>query len=292
MTGLQLVKEMGNEIVVGVDVGTTSTKACAYDVSGELLATANTATRIRRDAGAVEQDPAELLRSVEQSIVKAVEAMDAPADAVRAVALTGQMAGVMGIDEYWEPVTSYDSWLDGRCADQLRRLSLEHAELLVERTGCPPMLDHAPKMQWWRDCRPETYARIAKFVMPAVYAAGCLAGLHAEDAYVDPTYLHFSGVADARTGAWSAELIDVLALDRDKLPKIVESDQIVGHMTAGAADRCGLPTGTPSWPAWGTRPPAHSGPACWRSECCSTRRAPQRCSAAWSRTSAPTIARA
>lgn len=235
----------GNEILVGVDVGTTSTKAGAYDVSGELLATANIPTRIRREGGAVEQDPAELLRSVEQSVAKTVAAMDAPADAVRAVALTGQMAGVMGIDEDWEPVTSYDSWLDGRCANQLRRLSLEHAAILVERTGCPPMLDHAPKMQWWHECRPETYTRIAKFVMPAVYVAGCLAGLRAEDAYVDPTYLHFSGAADARTGTWSAELIDILALDGQKLPKIIKSDQIVGHMTAEAADRCGLPSGTP-----------------------------------------------
>lgn len=235
----------GNDVVVGVDVGTTSTKACAYDVSGALLTTANVATAISRSGGAVEQDPAELLRSVEQSIAQTVAAMNVPVTRVKALALTGQMAGVLGIDENWDPVTNYDSWLDGRCADHLRQLSLEHAGLLVERTGCPPMLDHAPKMQWWRDCRPETYAGIAKFVMPAVYAAGRLAGLHAADAYVDPTYLHFSGAADARTGTWARDLIALLGLDAEKLPTIVESQEVVGRLTPKAAQRCGLPAGTP-----------------------------------------------
>lgn len=234
-----------NEIVIGVDVGTTSTKACAYDVSGAALANATVATTIQRGGGAVEQDPTELLASATQAISGCVAGMPRSASGVAALALTGQMAGVMGIDEDWEPVTRYDSWLDGRCATQLRQLSAEYGGLIVKRTGCPPMIDHAPKMQWWRDCRPEVYERIAKFVMPAVYVAGRLAGLRAAGAYVDPTYLHFSGAADARTGAWSSELIAVLGLDGEKLPRIVRSDQLVGHLTAEAASRCALRPGIP-----------------------------------------------
>jgi xylulokinase len=237
--------EYSDVIVIGVDVGTTGTKAGAYAVDGTVLATAHVATRLRSDRGVIEQDPRELLDSVHRSIAICVQHLGRRSTAVAGLAVTGQMAGVMGIDADWRPVTPYDSWLDGRCTPQLRRLAAEHGDLLTARTGCPPMLDHAPKMQWWRDERPDDYARVARFVMPAVYAAGSLAGLRADDAFIDPTYLHFTGAADARSGAWSGELLDALGLDEAKLPRIVPSDSVIGRLTPAAAERCGLVAGTP-----------------------------------------------
>ncbi|HEU4656903.1 MAG TPA: FGGY-family carbohydrate kinase, partial [Capillimicrobium sp.] len=158
---------------------------------------------------------------------------------------TGQMAGVLGIDEAGDPVTPYDSWLDSRCAPQLRRIAADHGDLLVTRTGCPPMLDHAPKMQWWRDERPAEYARIRAFVMPGVHVAMRLAGLRGDQAFIDPSYLHFTGVADGLTGTWSPDLLAALELDGDRMPAIVPSDAIVGEVTAEAAARTGLAPGTP-----------------------------------------------
>jgi xylulokinase len=107
------------------------------------------------------------------------------------------------------------------------------------------MIDHAPKMQWWRDERPEEYERIACFVMPAVYVAGRLAGLTVAEAFIDPTYLHFTGVADAMAATWSPELLAALGLDPDRLPAIVPSDAVVGELTKASAVRCGLRPGTP-----------------------------------------------
>jgi xylulokinase len=107
------------------------------------------------------------------------------------------------------------------------------------------MINHAPKMQWWRDEHPALYGRIARFVMPAVYVAGRLAGLGADDAFTDPTYLHFTGVADARLGDWSTPLLAALELDAPKLPRIVASDEVIGRLTVEAADACGLRPGIP-----------------------------------------------
>jgi xylulokinase len=235
---------MSEQVVIGVDVGTTSTKAGAYRLDGSALSTAQVETTLRRiGPGAIEQDPQELLESAFATVAKCVER--AGAGAVAAIAVTGQMAGILGIDRDWRPVAPYDSWLDARCAPQLRRLAAEHGDLVTERTGCPPMLDHAPKMQWWRDERPAAYAECAAFVMPAVFVAGALAGLSAEDAFIDRTYLHFTGVADARSATWSPELLAALELDGGKLPRIVASDAVVGELTAAAAARCGLRPGVP-----------------------------------------------
>jgi xylulokinase len=237
---------MGEQVVIGVDVGTTSTKAGAYRLDGSAVSTAQAETSLRRRGrSAVEQDPEELLASAFTTVAQCVERAGAGRDGVAAISVTGQMAGILGIDRDWRPVAPYDSWLDARCAPQLERLAAEHGDLVCERTGCPPMVDHAPKMQWWRDERPEAYADTAAFVMPAVYVAGALAGLSAADAFVDRTYLHFTGVADARTGTWSPELLAALELDAGKLPRIVAPDAIVGELTAGAAARCGLLPGVP-----------------------------------------------
>ena len=237
---------MREQVVIGLDVGTTSTKAGAFLPDGSELSTANVETKLhRRAGGAVEQDPQELLDSAFETLARCVAGSGAGPGAVAAIAVTGQMAGLLGIDRDWRPVTPYDSWLDSRCAPQLRRLAREHGDLIVERTGCPPMLDHAPKMQWWRDERPADYERIAAFVMPGVYVAGVLAGLSCADAFIDRTYLHFTGVADARTATWSAELIAALDLDGDKLPRIVAPQEIVGRLTPEASARCGLPAGMP-----------------------------------------------
>jgi len=230
---------------IGIDVGTSGTKAGVYDDAGRTLGTGYAETSLRRVDGAIEQHPGELLESSFAALRTALDAAAVDPARVEAIAVSGQMAGVLGIDADWRPVTPYDSWLDTRCGPQLRRLAAAHGELLTERTGCPPMLDHAPKMQWWRDERPDEYGRTAKFVMPAVYVAGAMAGLGADEAFVDPTYLHFSGLADARSGTWSAELCAALGLDPDKLPAIVPSDRVIGRLTAAAAARAGLSAGTP-----------------------------------------------
>jgi xylulokinase len=238
---------VGEELlVIGLDVGTSSTKAGVYRLDGTVVATAQVATALRRGgAGEVDQDPEELFASACTAIANALSRGGVPSADIAALAVTGQMAGVMGIDEAWNPVTPYDSWLDARCTPQLQRLAAAHGDLLTRCTGCPPMLDHAPKMQWWREEHPDEYDRIACFVMPAVYVAGRLAGLAVGEAFIDPTYLHFTGAADAVTGRWSPELLAALELDVERLPSVVASDAIVGEVTAASAARCGLRAGTP-----------------------------------------------
>ena len=191
----------GEQVVVGIDVGTTSTKAGAYRLDGSAQATAQVETRLlRRGPGAVEQDPAELLESAVACVAQCVERAGTGRDGVAAIAVSGQMAGVLGIDRDWRPVTPYDSWLDGRCAPQLRRLAAEHGDLVTARTGCPPMLDHAPKMQWWRDERPDVYADTAAFVMPGVYVAVVSSPTTASDATIRGSLLPSSSRAASSSG--------------------------------------------------------------------------------------------
>ncbi len=127
-----------------------------------------------------------------------------------------------------------------RCQPYIEWMDRDAGELVTSLTGCPPTCDHGPKMLWWKNERPEDYRRTAKFVMPGTYVAGRMAGLKASQAFIDYTYIHFSGFSDARQTAWSEELCGKFSLDMEKLPEIVEPWKVIGEVSAASAKEFGL----------------------------------------------------
>lgn len=227
------------EAVAGVDLGTTGTKAALYTISGELLAEATEATI---GAGG-HQDAGAFYASAVRTLADCAARVEG--GRVRAIAVCGQMAGVMGVDAQHRASTPYDSWLDTRCAADVAALDEELGDELPAISGCPAMINHAPKIRWWRRERPDAFASTAKWVTPGGYVAGRLAGLAATDAFMDRTYLHFSALADTRAGEWSERLAGAAGAEPEQLPRIVEPTTVIGELTRAAAEDCGLPAGTP-----------------------------------------------
>jgi len=233
-----------DHLLLGVDLGTTGTRTALFTATGTVLAEAAAPTPLRwHGPGQADQDPDDFYHAATRTMAACLERAAVAPERVAAVGVTGQMAGVLGVDADWRPSMPYDSWLDLRCAADVAYLAEEIGDDLIARTGCPPMVDHAPKIRWWRREHPDAFARTAAFVMPGGYVAGRLAGLSAADAYIDHTYLHFTGLADARAGAWSPELAAAVGVPLAKLPRIVEPWALVGRLTPRAAADCGLRPG-------------------------------------------------
>jgi xylulokinase len=231
-------------VFVGCDLGTMGTKAAVVDEDGRILGDHFEEVPLHSPApGRVEQDLREIEASAHRTIRAALERSRRAPD-VAGIAFSGQMSGIGSIDDRFEPATHFDSWLDTRCEPQIVRMG-KAADRVTELSGCPPTYSHGPKILWWRDERPDDFARIARFVVPGAYVAGRLCGLSAADAFVDRTYIHFSNLADTAESRWSPELLDAFGLDDSKLPRIVGPDEVVGEVTSEAAERTGLPAGTP-----------------------------------------------
>lgn len=233
-------------IVIGVDIGTQGTKAAAFDADGTLLACAFEASRLRRpQPGVVEEDPARQFASVCRTIRTCVaEGRIRPAT-VAAIGIDGQMAGLIGVGADGRHTTPYDSWLDTRCSPFIETMLAEAGPRIIAQTGGPPSFNHGPKMLWWQRTRPADYRRITVFVQPGAYAAMRLCGLGSDEAFIDHTYLHFSGFADTVRGDWDDDLCRTFRIDRAKLPRIVPPQEVVGSLTAASARACGLPAGVP-----------------------------------------------
>ena len=232
--------------LIGIDIGTQGTKAALFTLEGECLAQAFAPSKLHRPRpGVVEEDPEHQLDSVCRTVGECVRQARIDKTAVAGIGIDGQMAGILGVGRDGRHVTPYDSWLDTRCSEQIKSMERKAGDRVLAKTGCPPSFNHGPKILWWKRTHKSVYRRIAAFVQPGGYAAMRLCGLDGPQAFIDRTYLHFSGFADNRRSRWDDDLCETFGVDRAKLAKIVKPESIVGQLTAPAARRCGLKPGVP-----------------------------------------------
>lgn len=229
---------------LGVDIGTTGTKAAIFDVEGKQLASAyEESVLLYPQPGWVEQRPEDFYSSAVKAIKQVVKLSKVDPRDVAALGFSGQMAGIIGIDRSWKPVTPYDSWLDARCKAYVDYIRSNYMELVMDVTGTTPTIAHCPKMLWWKNERPSVFAKVHKFIVPSVYVAGKLARLSGDEAYYDYTYVAHTGLFDTRRMVWSDELSSILGIAVDKLPYIVKPWDVIGELSDNEADECGLVRG-------------------------------------------------
>jgi xylulokinase len=237
---------MPRAYLIGVDLGTSATKSALYRADGTLVAEATAEVPLRYPRpGIVEQEQEDFYATAAHTVRRVIDASGVDRDEIAAIGFDSQMAGIGSIDEDFRPAAPFDSWLDMRCQPYIEALQRDHGEAITRLTGCPPTCAHAAKMLWWQHERPDEYSRVAKFVVPAGFVAGRLTGLTAAEAYIDHTFLHFTGVADAEKGVWSEQLTSALGIDRERLPGIAAPADVIGETTPRGAEEFGLPAGIP-----------------------------------------------
>jgi xylulokinase len=244
---------MNPDHLVGIDIGTQGTKAVLVDIRGRLRGSAFCKSRLHRPApGAVEEDPEYQFRAVCRCIRDCVEAARIDPARLAAIGIDGQMAGILGIGADGRNVTPYDSWLDTRCSAEIAMMRSAAGEEIIRKTGGPPSFNHGPKILWWKGRHPEVYRRIAAFVQPGGYAAMRLCELPAAEAFVDTSYLHFSGFADNVRGRWDA---GISASRRASCRGSSSRTPLSGGSRPGWRRAAGSRPVRPWWRAAATRPP-------------------------------------
>lgn len=235
---------MARDHLIGVDLGTSATKSALYRADGTLVAEASAEVALHYPSpGIVEQEQEDFYTTAAGTVRRLLTESGVPGSAVAAIGFDSQMAGIGAVDADFRPAIPFDSWLDMRCQPYIDELNRDHGDAITELSGCPPTCAHAAKILWWKKERPDDYRRIAKFLTPAGYVAGRLAGTRGQDAFMDHTFIHFTSCADARSGAWSDAMCERLGIDREKLPEIVEPWRIVGETSRVSAEDFDLPAG-------------------------------------------------
>ncbi len=214
--------------LVGLDVGTSGTKAVAITPTGEVLATAERGYPLSTpQAGWAEQDPDDWWRAAQ-------EALAALGVEPAAVGLSGQMHGLVALDDRDRVLRPAILWNDQRtaaeCGEIERRIGIER---LIELTGNRALTGFtAPKLLWLRRHEPDIFSRIRRVLLPKDYVRLRMTGEHAIDAADASGTLLF----DVRERRWSDEVLDALEIPAEWLPPVSESTEIAGagDQAAGA----------------------------------------------------------
>ncbi|MDE0610045.1 MAG: xylulokinase [Anaerolineaceae bacterium] len=230
-----------SEHFIGLDVSTTASKAVAIDASGAVVATASHDHQLDTPRPLwSEQDPAEWWRASCASLRQV--ARDVPQGSIAALGLTGQMHGLTALDARDEPLRPAILWNDQRSAVECEAITeaigAERLYRLIGSRIFPGFT--APKVAWLREHEPEIYQRIAQVLLPKDYVRFLLSGERVTDV------ADGSGMALMDIGArdWSAEMLDALAIPRDWLPTLAESQEVCAEVSPGGAAATGLPVGT------------------------------------------------
>ena len=214
------------EALVGLDVGTSGVKGIALSPHGELLATAEESYPLSTpQPGWAEQDPELWWTAAQRVLAQLPRGLP--------IGLSGQMHGLVVLDEHGEVLRPAILWNDQRtaaeCAEIERRVGLGR---LIELTGNRALTGFtAPKLLWLRTHEPDTYARVRHILLPKDYVRFRLTGERLIDA-ADASGTLLFDVAHRR---WSDEVCDALEIPLDWLPAARESTEVASAGDQAAA---------------------------------------------------------
>jgi xylulokinase len=212
----------------GIDVGTTATKGLAIDPDGDVRARVEAEYPLSTPLpGWAEQDPEDWWRATQTVLDQLTRRAGEPAG----IGLSGQMHGLVALDANDDPLRPAILWNDQRtqaeCDEIESTLGLER---LIALTGNRALTGFtAPKLLWLRRHEPDVYARITKIALPKDYVRLKLTGEHATDVSDASGTL----LLDVAHRTWSEEVLAALDINREWLPRTLESPAVSGTTNTG-----------------------------------------------------------
>lgn len=231
--------------LMGIDVGTTGTRAVIIRPDGHVMGAATAPHQPMRmeRPGWAEQDPEDWWQAAVLAVRSVLDQTALKGSEIAGVGLSGQMHGVVLLSGTRAVLRPALLWCDQRSQPQCDWITSKiGADRLVRLTLNPALTGFsAPKLLWVREHEPGIYDRAAHFLLPKDYVRLRLTGEFATDVSDASGTLLF----DVAKRAWSKEVLSALGLDKSILPRAYESIAVTGRLTAETAILTGLKAGTP-----------------------------------------------
>lgn len=235
-------------VLMGIDLGTTGVKAALFRADdGNVIADAFVDYPLMHPhAGWAEQNPADWWQATITAIKACLNGaawQGVQASEVCGVGLSGQMHGVVLLDEENRVLRPCIIWADQRSDEQCRWITERvGASRLIEYVSNPALTGFsAPKLLWIRDNEPDIFARARTMLLPKDYIRYLLTGVKA----MEISDAAGTMLLNVKQGIWSQPLLNSLDLDLALLPPVVPADAVGGTITDEVAAKTGLPAGTP-----------------------------------------------
>jgi xylulokinase len=230
-------------LTLGIDVGTSSTKAVLADVEGKLRASALASYSYTRPRpGWAEQDPEDWWRAVSQVIRMLIDEHPKARERLAAIGISGQGVACVLLDGKGRPLRPAILWLDCRAASQADELKTRCGNQIAAISGkAPAAYNVDPKLLWIKQNEPALWKRAWKTFTTTAYITYRLTGravMNHSDGGILLAY-------DLARHAWSQEAMDLMQIPPSIYCDLAPCHQVIGTVTPEAAEATGLKAGTP-----------------------------------------------
>ena len=232
---------MRTQSLIGIDVGTTRIKVVAYDLSGQVLAFAGTATPMRvPQPGWAELEAEDLITALHDSlrvIGRRTGDFDPAAIGVATFGVAGFLLSADGT--VLHPAIA---WYDRRTESYRERLRAMVAddEWFASSGMTPDHIYSILKLMWIRDHLPQTFARAARWLCLEDFVIRHLTG----EAAIEYSLAGRTGAFDRRSRAWNTPLLARVGIGPEMFAPAFEGGHAVGRLRPAVAADVGLPSST------------------------------------------------
>lgn len=230
--------------VIGIDLGTSGTKTVLFDQLGNTVASHTVEYPMYQPKnGWAEQDPADWWKATVTTVKAVVTEGGVSNEDIVGIGISGQMHGLVMLDEENQIIRNSIIWCDQRTAEECEDIEqLVGRERLIQITANPALTGFtASKIMWVKKHEPENYAKCRHILLPKDYVRFMLTGEYATEVS-DASGMQ---LLDVGKRCWSDEVLEKLEIDKSYLGKVYESPEITGYVTDEIAILTGLKVGTP-----------------------------------------------
>ena len=232
------------EYIIGIDIGTTSTKVVLFSSSGKMVDQhAIGYPLLSPQPDTQEQDPEEIYQAVMRSVQTLTQRNPQHLDSLIGLAFSTAMHSLIVVDRHGQPLTQSITWADRRSVpwvSKIRQMCDAHA--LYSRTGTPihpmsPLL----KLMWLRHDQPDIFQQAAKFISIKEYVIY----RWFEQYVVDYSIANATGLFNMHELNWDQEALALAGITPAQLSQLVPTTHILTVMKPDVADFMGLPVDVP-----------------------------------------------
>lgn len=221
-----------DRLFIGIDSGTQGTKAVLFSEQQEKIIAQSSSeyTMMENDQGAREQNPEIWIQACRKVISDLVATPGVEASAIKAMGVSGQQHGLVGLDKMGRVIRPAKLWCDTQTSEQCQTLTsrLGGDAAVVQETGNRMAEGFtAPKILWIKENEPENYERLATLLLPHDYINYWLTGEKKTE------FGDASGTAyfDVKNRKWSLPVLNAID-DTGKLssclPRLMASHEPCG----------------------------------------------------------------
>ncbi|MEC6748319.1 gluconokinase [Marinilactibacillus sp. XAAS-LB27] len=224
--------------MMGVDLGTTSTKAVLFDQKGKVKSQSTVEYPLNvPEPGAAVQDPTEILEAVKRSIREVMDRSGISKKSLKLISFSAAMHSLIAIDDEGLPLTPSITWADQRSEPYAEEIKSQTGLELYKKTGTPihPM-SPLTNILWIRKDQPEIFKRTAKFIGIKEY----IFNVFFKEYVVDHSIASATGLLNMYTLDWDEEALEIAGISSDYLSRLVSTTTQFKGLNSELANEMGI----------------------------------------------------